>query len=111
VLLGIKYEAAKIGEVGDATLAGIEEQMKREVGAGWESDDRVIRGRNAVRREHGLPGLGDLATGLLRSPPRDVRCGAGSLESRLQVSGFRFQEFSGNGYVAGGGVHCPGAPT
>jgi hypothetical protein len=59
VLLGIKYEAAKIGEVGDATLAGIEEQMKREVGAGWESDDRVIRGRNAVRREHGLPGLGE----------------------------------------------------
>jgi hypothetical protein len=59
VLLGIKYEAARIGEVGDATLAGIEEQMKREVGAGWESDDRVIRGRNAVRREHGLPGLGE----------------------------------------------------
>jgi hypothetical protein len=59
VLLGIKYEAARIGEVGDATLAGIEEQMKREVGADWESDDRVIRGRNAVRREHGLPGLGE----------------------------------------------------
>ena len=59
VLLGIKYEAARIGAVGDATLAGIEEQMKREVGDGWESDDRVIRGRNAVRREHGLPGLGE----------------------------------------------------
>jgi hypothetical protein len=59
VLLGIKYEAAKIGEVGDATLAGIEEQIKREVGKDWESDDRVIRGRNAVRREHGLPGLGE----------------------------------------------------
>ncbi|MBA2714256.1 MAG: hypothetical protein H0U55_11985, partial [Rubrobacteraceae bacterium] len=25
----------------------------------WESDDRVLRGRNAVRREHGLPGLGE----------------------------------------------------
>ena len=59
VLLGIKYEAAKIGEVGDVTLAGIEAQMRSEVGAGWESDGRVIRGRNAVRREHGLPGLGD----------------------------------------------------
>ena len=59
MLLGIKYEAAKIGEVGDATLAGIEEQIKREVGKNWESDDRVIRGRNAVRREHGLPGLGE----------------------------------------------------
>ena len=59
MLLGIKYEAARIGEVGDATLAGIEEQMTREVGKNWESDDRVLRGRNAVRREHGLPGLGE----------------------------------------------------
>jgi hypothetical protein len=59
VFLGIKYEAARIGEVGEAALAGIEEQIKREVGDGWESDDRVLRGRNAVRREHGLPGLGD----------------------------------------------------
>jgi hypothetical protein len=32
--------------------------MKREVGEGWASDDEVLRGRNAVRREHGLPGLG-----------------------------------------------------
>ena len=59
MLLGIKYEAARIGDVGDDTLACIEEQMKDEVGEGWESDDRVIRGRNAVRREHGLPGLGE----------------------------------------------------
>jgi hypothetical protein len=59
VLLGIKYEAARIGEVGDEALAGIEEQMKEEVGKNWESDDQVLRGRNAVRREHGLPGLGE----------------------------------------------------
>jgi len=59
VLLGIKYEAARIGEVSDDALAGIEEQMKREVGEGWASDDEVLRGRNAVRREHGLPGLGE----------------------------------------------------
>jgi hypothetical protein len=58
VLLGIKYEAAKIGQVGDDALAGIEEQMKREVGEGWASDAEVLRGRNAVRREHSLPGLG-----------------------------------------------------
>ena len=58
VLLGIKYEAARIGEVNGDALAGIEEQMKREVGEGWASDDEVLRGRNAVRREHGLPGLG-----------------------------------------------------
>ena len=58
MLLGIKYEAARIGEVSDNALAGIEEQMKREVGKGWASDDEVLRGRNAVRREHGLPGLG-----------------------------------------------------
>ena len=59
VLLGIKYEAARIGDVGDDALAGIEEQMKREIGDGWASDDEVLRGRNAVRREHGLPGLGE----------------------------------------------------
>jgi hypothetical protein len=58
VLLGIKYEAAKIGDVGDEALAVIEEQIEREVGAGWAWDEEVLRGRNAVRREHGLPGLG-----------------------------------------------------
>jgi hypothetical protein len=71
VLLGIKYEAARIGEVGDDALAGIEEQMKREVGEGWTSDEQVIRGRNAVRREHGLPGLGE--PGDRPSPAIDLR--------------------------------------
>jgi len=71
VLLGIKYEAARIGDVGDDALAGIEEQMREEVGEGWESDDRVIRGRNAVRREHGLPGLGE--PGDRPSPPIILR--------------------------------------
>jgi hypothetical protein len=59
VLLGIKYEAARLGDVGDDALAGIEEQMEREIGEGWASDEEVLRGRNAVRREHGLPGLGE----------------------------------------------------
>ncbi len=59
MLLGIKYEAARIGDVGEDALASIEEQIRREIGDDWESDDRVIRGRNAVRREHGLPGLGE----------------------------------------------------
>jgi hypothetical protein len=71
VLLGIKYEAARIGEVSDDDLAGIEEQMKREVGEGWASDDEVLRGRNAVRREHGLPGLG--GPGDRPTPPDDGR--------------------------------------
>ena len=31
VLLGIKYEAARIGEVDDEALAGIEEQMKTDL--------------------------------------------------------------------------------
>lgn len=59
MLLGIKYEAARIGDVGESALAGIEEQMKQEIGEGWASDDEVLRGRNAVRHEHGLPGLGE----------------------------------------------------
>jgi hypothetical protein len=68
VLLGIKYEAARIGEVSDDALAGIEEQMKREVGEGWASDGEVLRGRNAVRREHGLPGLGGPGDGPSPAP-------------------------------------------
>ncbi len=71
MLLGIKYEAARIGDVGNETLAGIEEQIREEVGEGWESDDRVIRGRNAVRREHGLPGLGEPDDG--PSPVASIR--------------------------------------
>jgi hypothetical protein len=58
VLLGIKYEAARISGVDEATLATIKEQITREVGEGWRSDEQILRGRNAVRREHGLPGLG-----------------------------------------------------
>jgi hypothetical protein len=58
-LLGIKYEAARIGGVGEAALATIEEQITREVGEDWRSDEQIIRGRNAVRREHGLNGLGE----------------------------------------------------
>ncbi len=68
MLLGIKYEAARIGDVGEDALAGIEAQMKEEVGDGWESDGRVIRGRNAVRREHGLPGLGGPGDGPTPAP-------------------------------------------
>ena len=71
MLLGIKYEAARIGEVGDDALAGIEEQMTREVGEGWASDEEVLRGRNAVRREHGLPGLGGPGGG--PAPATDAR--------------------------------------
>ena len=70
MLLGIKYEAAKIGDVGDDALAGIEEQMKREIGEDWASDDEVLRGRNAVRREHGLPGLG--GPGAVPAPAPDA---------------------------------------
>ena len=71
MLLGIKYEAAKISDVGQAALAAIEEQITREVGEGWRSDEQVLRGRNAVRREHGLPGLGE--PGERPSPDRGMQ--------------------------------------
>jgi len=63
LLLGIKHEAAILGGLGDVALAGIEKQMEREVGEAWESDDQVLKGRNAVRRERGLPGLGESGDG------------------------------------------------
>ena len=78
MLLGIKYEAARIGEVSDAAIAGIEEQMKREIGEGWASDDEVLRERNAVWRELGLPGIGGPATDPPQHPTPDARYGAGS---------------------------------
>ena len=70
-MLGIKYEAARIGGVDEAALATIEKQITREVGEGWRSDEQIIRGRNAVRREHGLPGLGEPGDG--PSPPPKAR--------------------------------------
>jgi hypothetical protein len=55
VLLGIKYEAARLGGVDEAALAEIEAQIRAEIGEGWESDAMVLRGRDAVRQEHGHP--------------------------------------------------------
>ena len=59
VLLGIKYEAAMLGGVEEAGLAVIEEQIRAEVGDSWASNPMVVRGRNAVRAEHGLSPLGE----------------------------------------------------
>ena len=63
VLLGIKYEAAALGGVDEAGLARIEEQIQAEAGDSWATHPMVIRGRNAVRAEHGLAPLG--------APPRE----------------------------------------
>lgn len=62
VLLGIKYEAARLGgvsgSVSDDALAAIAEQARAEIGTGWESDAGFVAGRNAVRDERGLERLG-----------------------------------------------------
>lgn len=58
VLLGIKYESARVAGVDDAALENIAEQLRNEAGEEWESDPMIVRGRNAVRREHGLERLG-----------------------------------------------------
>jgi len=58
-LLGIKYESAKLGGVEGDPLKRIEGQLRNEVGEGWETDGEVLKGRNAARREHGLPRLGE----------------------------------------------------
>lgn len=59
ILLGIKYESARIVGVGDAALEKIAGQIRGEVGEKWEINPMVERGRNAVREEHGLPRLGE----------------------------------------------------
>lgn len=59
VLLGIKYEAAILGGVEEVALARIEEQIRAEAGDSWAANPMVVRGRNAVRAEHGLGPLGE----------------------------------------------------
>lgn len=59
VLLGIKYEAAKVGGVSEAALAVIEKQIVSEAGEEWETHPMIVQGRNAVRDEHDLPRLGE----------------------------------------------------
>ena len=51
-----------MGGVDEAGLARIEEQIRAEAGDSWTTNEQVIRGRNAVRAEHGLAPLG--------APPR-----------------------------------------
>ena len=59
VLLGIKYEAARLGGVSQEALAKIEEQARAEIGSGYDSDEGFVQGRNAVRDEHGLERIGE----------------------------------------------------
>lgn len=58
LLLGIKYEAARLGGVGDESLASIADQARHEIGAEWDSDEGFVAGRDAVRVERGLERLG-----------------------------------------------------
>ena len=48
-----------LGGVEGEPLARIEEQLQSEVGETWKTDEEVLKGRNAARREHGLPLLGE----------------------------------------------------
>lgn len=71
VLLGIKYEAARVGGVGEDVLAKIEQQITADAGEGWETHPMIVRGRNAVREEHELPRLGE--TSRRSSAPQPVQ--------------------------------------
>jgi hypothetical protein len=79
VLLGIKYEAAKLGGVDKDGLAKIEEQIRAEAGDSWTSNPIIVRGRNAVRVEHGLGLLGETP----REPAKDTGPARTSLWRRL----------------------------
>jgi len=79
VLLGIKYEAAKLGGVDEDGLAKIEEQIRTEAGDSWTSNPIIVRGRNAVRAEHGLGLLGETP----REPAKDTGPARTSLWCRL----------------------------
>ncbi len=59
VLLGIRYEAARVGGLKGAALESIAADIRAEVGEGWEAHPAIVRGRNAVRDEHGLARIGE----------------------------------------------------
>ena len=59
VLLGIKYEAARLGGVSEEALTEIGEQARAEIGSGYGFDEGFLQGRNAVRDEHGLERIGE----------------------------------------------------
>ncbi len=69
ILLGIKYESARIADVSDAALENIARQLRDEAGEGWETDPMILRGRNAVRQEHGLDKLGSPSGNNVPGPP------------------------------------------
>jgi hypothetical protein len=69
VLLGIKYEAARLGGLDETYLAAIAGQIREEAGEGWEKDPMVLRGRNAVREERGLARLGEPSGTSGQQPP------------------------------------------
>ncbi len=48
-----------LGGVQGAPLARIEEQLRKEVGEDWRTDEEVLKGRNAARQEHSLPPIGE----------------------------------------------------
>lgn len=70
VLLGIRYEAARVAGLGDAALENLAEGIRAEAGEGWEKDPTIMRGRNAVREEHGLPRIGGPPEGPAPAPVR-----------------------------------------
>lgn len=69
ILLGIKYESARVAGVDDAALENIAEQLRSEAGEEWEADPMIVQGRNAVRREHGLERLGAPSRETGEKPP------------------------------------------
>lgn len=70
ILLGIKYESARIAGVSEAALENIAGQIRGEVGEEWKSNPMVERGRNAVRAEHSLPPLGETSRPAVVPGPR-----------------------------------------
>lgn len=70
VLLGIRYESARLGGLDEAALAKIAEGIRAEAGDDWEMDPKIMHGRNAVREEHGLPSIGEPPRGPIPAPER-----------------------------------------
>ena len=64
-----------MGGVDETGLARIAEQIRAEAGDSWTKHPMIVRGRNAVRAEHGLAPLG--------APPREPARGPEASGRRL----------------------------
>jgi len=93
LLLGIKYEAAMLGGMEGAPLARIEEQLHREVGENWRTDeDGPQRPQRHPSGARAAPRRGDQETDDAGEPGQAPAVAPGAWEVAVLYRDFATQE-------------------